>query len=192
MNESLRQKRGREFRNYEIVPAGLKIEFKEDDSYIQQIIKFENIGFDEVITKKQPSPFGIMLFFSVLFNIFFIAVEFYKEIGQSALSAVSIGSVVLLSVWGNELFSIKKVKILTGNATITFWYFKKHIQAVDQFIETLKSAKKEYYRETYLKVEDYEDLEAARQRLIWLRTQGIISNGELSEWLLLIEAKRLL
>jgi hypothetical protein len=192
MHETLRQKRGRDFRNYEIVPTGLKVEFREDNDYTQQVIKFEIINFDEVITRKKPSPLGVMLFFSLLVNVFLLAAQFYQEVGSGALSVVSTGSVVLLSILGNEIFAVRKAKLLTGNATIPFWYFKKHIQPVDEFIGALKAAKIEYYRNTYLKIEIYEDLDTVRQRIIWLRTQDMISDDELTEWLLLVEAKRLL
>ena len=73
--KSYKQKKWNHFRNFELLDEGVKYEYKVEEGYFSQTLKFETIGFDEQISDKKPSSVKVGLVLSILFNIilFFLA-----------------------------------------------------------------------------------------------------------------------
>src|SRR5690606_41542871 len=108
MRKSLKHKKYPQFKNYEIISNGVKMEIRTNEFYNEHIGKFEDIGFEEQITRYKPSVVSVGLFISVLLNILFIMVFIIESIDtenliSGILLAVSTGSMVGLSAWGRSL-----------------------------------------------------------------------------------------
>lgn len=192
---TLKLKKWPEYRNYSIITEGLKIEFKTNESYNQQIIKFEDIGFEEQLTQFRPSPTTSGLFISVFFNILLLLILFidnFKTLNSSNIIGLISGIVAGMSAWSRHLFKFEKVKFIKGNVTLSFWYFKKHQELVDRFIESLKGAKKDYFRNKYLRIDDYEDLTLTKQKFQWLKSQDYITEPELKDWISQVDNRKVI
>src|SRR5688572_31826698 len=195
MTKTLKHKRYPEFRNYEIVSNGLKIEFKTNDSYNEQVVKFEEIGFEEQITQFKPSPIASGLFISVFFNILFgliFLLENFENLNSGVLSGITGAIIVGMAVWGRQLFKFEKVKYIKGQINLSFWYFRKYRKEVDEFIVTLKSARRDYFREKYLKINENEDNSLFRQKLSWLKSLDYLTESEYQEWLTQSEHRKVI
>jgi hypothetical protein len=182
----LNQKKWPEFRNYQITSKGLQIEIKTNESYNKQILKFEELGFDEHIVNYQPSAIASGLFISIFFNVILVALLFsdqFNNINPSILTGISTGSAIAMGFWGRQLFRFEKLKFIKGEVNISFWYFKKFQNEVDDFIEQLKNAKMNYFRTNYLKIDENEEISYVKQRLLWLKSMEYISDVELKEWI---------
>jgi hypothetical protein len=81
-------------------------------------------------------------------------------------------------LWARRLFKFDKEKFLLGVFNIPFWYFERYQPGVDRFIADLKTAKNGYFRKKYFKLEDDDDFQSYKDRLIWLKTEGYISDEE--------------
>lgn len=186
MRKSLKHKKYPQFKNYEIISNGVKMEIRTNEFYNEHIVKFEDIGFEEQITRYKPSVVSVGLFISVLLNILFIMVFIIESINTENLNsgillAVSTGIIVGLSSWGRSLFRFEKLKFLKGEVNLSFWYFKKYQVEVDEFIESLKQAKKEYFRNKYFVIDENEDFSLIIQRFYWLKTMEYITETEFQE-----------
>lgn len=186
MRKSLKHKKYPQFKNYEIISNGVKMEIRTNEFYNEHIVKFEDIGFEEQITRYKPSVVSVGLFISVLLNILFIMVFILESINTENLNsgillAVSTGIIVGLSSWGRSLFRFEKLKFLKGEVNLSFWYFKKYQVEVDEFIESLKQAKKEYFRNKYFVIDENEDFSLIIQRFYWLKTMEYITETEFQE-----------
>jgi hypothetical protein len=181
MESTLELKRWPEFRNYSILPEGLRIEFKAGGSYSQQTVKFEDIGFEVQLLRYKPSVIAIALFISVALNISFLIGFFLSKapvLNDNFLTGIIMVSIVFMSVWARMLFKFDKEKFLLGVINIPFWYFEKYQPLVDRFIADLKTAKNDYFRNKYFKLEEEDDFQSYKDRLIWLKTEGYITQEE--------------
>ena len=173
------------------------MEIKTNEFYNEHVVKFEDIGFEEQITRYKPSVVSVGLFISVLLNILFIMVFILdsvntENINSGILLAVSTGIIVGLSAWGRSLFRFEKLKFLKGEANLSFWYFKKYQVEVDEFIESLKQAKKEYFRDKYFIIDENEDSSLIIQRFHWLKSMGYITETEFQEKLSQLNDRRVI
>jgi hypothetical protein len=181
MASTLELKRWPEFRNYEILPEGLRIEFKAGGSYSQQTVKFEDIGFEIQLLRYKPSVVAISLFVSIAINILLVILlleKFFPDLNQSLITGLIISTTVIMLLWARRLFKFDKEKFLLGVFNIPFWYFERYQPGVDRFIADLKTAKNGYFRKKYFKLEDDDDFQSYKDRLIWLKTEGYISDEE--------------
>lgn len=184
MTKGMRHKRFFEFRHYEIVPTGVKIEFKTHSSYNEQIVKFEDLGFDETITRNQPSSLVVGLFLSVFVNVLLVLILFMdklQNLGPSVSNSVSIGVTVGMSMWAGQLFKFEKLKLITGQVALPFWYSDKYQEEVNAFIESLKEARRDYFRNMYMAETEVDDNASIKQRLVWLKSMGYLSEDEFRE-----------
>ncbi len=92
-----------------------------------------------------------------------------------------------LVFWGGEIFKFRKLKCIIGNVTVSFWYFKIFREKVDLFIVALQDARKQYFRENYLTIDDQEDPEDILHRIQWLRSAKYITPVEYKDWLAEVE-----
>lgn len=182
----LKHKKYPQFRNYEIISNGVKMEIKTNEFYNEHVVKFEDIGFEEQITRYKPSFVSVGLFMSVVLNIIFLMIFILDSIDTGKLNtgilmAVSMGIIIGISAWGRSLFRFEKLKFLKGEVNLSFWYFKKYQVEVDEFIESLKQAKKEYFRNKYFVIDENEDFSLIIQRFYWLKTMEYITETEFQE-----------
>ena len=127
MIKTLKHKRYPEFRNYEIVTNGLKIEFKTHESYNEQIVKFEDIGFEEQITNYKPSSFLTGLYISIFINILltlFLFLDDFKNLNSAVLSGVTGAITVAMSIWARQLFKFEKIKLIKEQVNLSFGILK--------------------------------------------------------------------
>jgi len=182
------QKNWSHYRKYTIKEDGLYLEVKTEEGFTARLIKFEDIGFEEIITKYTPSPYAVGFFLSLFFNllvviIYLIDLSKKYSFGSGINSGLSGGIIVLLAIWGKTIFKFEKQKIIKGEVSIVFDYFKKKQAEVDQFIQELKIKQREYIRNKYMQLDEFKSAEIQRNILIWLYESEYISRHELQELL---------
>ena len=192
--EEILQKNWSGYRKYTIKENGLYFEVKTNEGFTARLIKFEEIGFDEIITKYQPGPYAVGLFLSVFFNILCLMIfliDFAEKYNLSSgvSSGLTGGIVVLLSIWGKTIFKFEKQKILNGGVSIVFDYFKKKQEQVDQFINLLKVKQRAYIRAKYMQIDDYLPQENQKSTFLWLYDANYIDRQELQELLNRLDKK---
>jgi len=186
--KELIQKNWPRYRKFTIREDGLYLEVKTNEGFTARLIKFEEIGFDEIITKYQPGPYAIGFFLSVFFNLLFLLIfliDFAKKFNLSSgvSSGLTRGIIVCLSIGGRTIFKFEKQKILKGEISIVFDYFTKKQEQVDQFINELKEKQRNYIRGKYMEIDEYLPQESQRNNFIWLYESNYIDRQELQELL---------
>lgn len=165
-------------RIFRIEDKGLRYQRVDAGKFIDELYKWENIGFEEVIMSQLPSKFESVLFFSLLFNLLFFFIPFTFD-GNSAVIGAVIGIFTVITIFlSNRLFTKKFEKILTGGYNISFFYFEKHKNEVDNFIEVLRKKKIDFLKNKYLVSHQYDNLESYNDRISWLRDEEIITDDE--------------
>lgn len=193
--KTYKQKKFNHFRNFEILAEGVKLEYKIEEGYFSQTLKFETIGFDEQINDKKPSPVKIGLVLSLFFNfILFLLVFGNKFIDMNApisptiLLIIAIVPVVIFK----SSFKREHLKFIIGHKNLCFWYDKKYQTDVDNFIAEIINSKRDYMRNKYLVLNDYEDAFVFKNNLNWLRTETLINEDEYNEWLKKLEDRKII
>ncbi|WP_207432618.1 hypothetical protein [Sabulibacter ruber] len=182
------------YRKYTIKGDGLYLEVKSHEGFTARLIKFEDIGFDEIITKYVPAPVVISLFVSVFFNlllllIFFIDFAERLKLSSGVTSGLTGGVTVCLAIWGKVVFRFEKQKILKGEVSIAFNYFRKKEAQVDEFIQELKASHREYIRKKYMEIDELKPMETQRNIFFWLYENEYIERPELEDLLAKLERK---
>lgn len=178
MNQ-LYQKRGRDFRKFELQAEELSIEMKTAGQYQAYKAKYEEIEFNEIISGTRPSTFETALFISVIINLICLTIIFGKNLSSETIGTIFMGFLSGLSLWAYNSFQFKNEKILKGAQNIFFYYTKKDVDAVDAFIEEIKKRQKLYIREKYMKIDDLLPLDNLENIFQWLYNRKFIERNEL-------------
>lgn len=177
MNE-LSQKHLGKKRTYIIEEKGLRYQRFDEGKYIDELYKWENIGFEEIIISQLPSKFEYLLFGSLLMNLLTLTIPFTLD-GNDKARGVVIGVFTVFTIFlSKKLFVKKYEKIISGGYSVNFFYFDNHKKEVDNFIEILKKTKIDYLKKKYLNKENYDNLETYYNRISWLREEEIITDEE--------------
>lgn len=103
-DKKLIQKKGRDFRNYEILEDGVLFEYKNEGNYLKYKIPFDDIEFNEIINNKKPNRNEVILFASVIINIsLFLFILMDNQITQPLLSAILFGMLGSISLWASKI-----------------------------------------------------------------------------------------
>mgnify|MGYP006377945705 FL=1 len=192
---SYKQKKWNHFRNFELLDEGVKYEYKVEEGYFSQTLKFETIGFDEQISDKKPSSVKVGLVLSILFNIilFFLAFgnKFIDMDSPMSPTILLILAIVPLIIFKSSL-QREHLKFIVGQQNLCFWYDKKYQADVDNFIAEIKDAKRKYMRKKYLVLNDYDEASAFKHRLNWLLVEKFIDESEHKEWLQKLENRKII
>jgi hypothetical protein len=203
MKKELKQKIFGEYRNYEIVPEGLKFETRTLGVYSQHTIKFETIGFDEHLVDYRLSKIIVALVVSVFLNFFFflyLVIMAFPGAGTAAMCIGVSGFSVVLFIFAityailvaKNGFKVQKTKFIKGQVNIMFLYFERFQADVDTFIADLKIARRDYFRNKLLKFEVHEQAEFAKQKIAWLKGADYITTDEYMEWIGYIENRKII
>lgn len=191
--KELVQKKGREFRKYALGDNGLNAETLVQGSYQSTIIKYEDIGFNETITKKSPSIYKILLVVSLFINLILIFLVLAMATGEISSKPILIFSGIALFVSSTimikSLFTSSIEKHLTGTAKIEFDYEKRERQKVDAFIASLNIKQRDYMRKKYMRIDQLIPAEQQSRVFLWLFNQNFITRSELE--VLLEETEKL-
>lgn len=192
--KELVQKKGREFRKYAFGDNGLKAETLVLGSYQSSIIKYEDIGFNESITKNSPSIYKILLVISLFINLILVlsilAISL-REISPQPVILIFSGIilVVLSTFLAKALMSSSIEKQITGPAKIDFNFDKRERQKVDAFIASLKIKQRDYMRKKYMRIDQLIPAEQQSRVFLWLFKGNFITRSELE--VLLEETEKL-
>lgn len=196
-NNKLTQKNGKDFRSFELYENGVIAEYKHEGDYSKYEVEFENIEFKEIIVNKKPNKAEVGLFFSVLINLFFLLYILVdqledKELSSTIIGGAGAGMIGGTSAWAAKLFKKEYIKHLKGKTTISFLYRNKEKEVVDEFIDMLKTAKQQYFRKTYLKIDEYIPTEQQKQTFLWLYQTNQIGKKEYEDMLNELENIRII
>ena len=177
MNELVQKHIGKK-RIFTIEKKGVRYQRFEEGKYIDELYKWENIGFDETIISQLPSKFEMLLFGSLMMNVLTLTIPFTLD-GNDKVIGVIIGIFTLATILiTKKLFTKKFEKILTGGYPMSFFYFESHKNDVDAFIKVLKKNKIDFLKHKYIDKEEYENIESYYTRLNWLKDEEIITEEE--------------
>lgn len=177
MNELVQKHIGKK-RIFTIEKKGVRYQRFEEGKYIDELYKWENIGFDETIISQLPSKFEMLLFGSLMMNVLTLTIPFTLD-GNDKVIGVIIGIFTLATILiTKKLFTKKFEKILTGGYPMSFLYFESHKNDVDAFIKVLKKNKIDFLKHKYIDKEEYENIESYYTRLNWLKDEEIITEEE--------------
>jgi hypothetical protein len=197
LNNKLTQKNGKDFRTFELYEKGVITEYKHEGDYSKYEVEFENIEFKEIIVNKKPNKAEVGLFFSVLINLFFLLCILVdqlkdKEISSTIIGGAGMGIIGGTSAWAAKLFKKEYIKHIKGNTTISFLYRNKEKEVVDDFIDMIKKAKQQHFRNTYLKIDEHIPTEQQKQTFLWLYQTNQIDKKEYEDMLNELENIRII
>lgn len=191
--KELVQKKGREFRKYAFGENGLNAETLVLGTYQSNNIKYEDIGFNETITKKSPSFYKILLVVSLFINLILIISILALIVGQISAKPILIFSgiilVVLSTFLAKSLWSSNIEKQINGPVKIEFYYEKSERQKVDAFIASLNKKQRDYIRKKYMRIDQLIPAEQQSKVFLWLFKSNFITRSELE--VLLEETEKL-
>jgi amino acid permease len=125
-NKRLTQKKGSDFRYFEILEDGVLFEYKNEGNYLKYKIPFDDIEFNEIINNKKPNRNEIILFSSVILNIsLLLFILMNNQITKPTLSAILFGIIGSISFWGAKIFKKESIKFLEGRQNLSFFTRKK-------------------------------------------------------------------
>jgi len=125
-DKKLIQKKGRDFRNYEILEDGVLFEYKNEGNYLKYKIPFDDIEFNEIINNKKPNRNEVILFASVIINIsLFLFILMDNQITQPLLSAILFGMLGSISLWASKILKKESIKFLEGKQNLSFFLLKR-------------------------------------------------------------------
>ena len=176
--KELRQKHLGKKRIFIIEEKGLRYQRYDEGRFIDELYKWENIGFEETIISQLPSKYELILFGSLFMNLVMLSIPFTLD-GNDKVTGVIIGLLIALTILlSKKLFAKKYEKILSGGFPISFFYYDNYKEEVDNFIKILKKTKIDYFRNKYINTEYYDSLDSYYSRMSWLRDEEIIDDEE--------------
>lgn len=182
MNRSIHQTYRNNFKTYKITKKGLSLEVKTANDYISYLVDYEDIAFDEVVRRLEPTRQEYLLLGSAALNALLLSGLAFTYIGWLWLNVVlTILMVGLLLLWTKSLLRLRKVKVLYGPQNIEFFYFPKQQEAVNSFIKLLKESRKKYLRGKYMHFDELDDEGVQKNTYMWLYREKIISRDELKD-----------
>jgi hypothetical protein len=179
--------------SYTFVDDGININRNSDGSIENYTIQYENIGFDEYILHNRPNKYRVILMVSLLFNVLSILVFINSVIALGSLNIVVV--LILFGILGSFSFKIVKTnhqKYISGNQVIIFPYDTENSSEVNKFIDIIKTKRKEYYRKTYMKVDDTTPADNLRQVFTSLLKEKYINQDELEMLQELLDHRKLI
>lgn len=165
-------------RIFTVEKKGVRYQRFDEGKFINELYKWENIGFDEIIISQLPTKFELLLFGSLMMNVLTLTVPFTLDGNVKVNGIVIIVFTLATILITKKLFTKKYEKILTGGYPLSFFYFENHKSDVDKFISVLKKNKIDYLKHKYIDNEEYENIESYYNRLNWLRDEEILTDEE--------------
>jgi hypothetical protein len=192
-DKKLIQKKGRDFRNYEILEDGVLFEYKNEGNYLKYKIPFDDIEFNEIINNKKPNRNEVILFASVIINIsLFLFILMDNQITQPLLSAILFGMLGSISLWASKILKKESIKFLEGKQNLSFFYSKDDEETVDNFIHLLQDAKKNHFRQKNLKIDECVPTEIQKSNFLWLYRSNQITKEEYEDLIEQVENLRII
>ena len=181
---TLHQKKGNDFRKYDILADGLQVETSIEGEYQTYKMRFEEIGFEDVVYSRKPSPITILLFISLLLNavgLLVLLVRWLSKLGLEGglISGITAALTVIILGLFNRLFQQQTEKVIEGTRSITFFYGNKEVQEVNDFITELKVKQKAYIRKKYMRIDHLLPVDQQEDTFYWLYEGDFISRTEL-------------
>ena len=106
MNELIQKHLGKK-RIFTIEENGLRFQRFDEGKFINELYKWENIGFDETIISQLPTKFEFLLFGSLLLNLLTFTVPFTLD-GNDKVIGLIIGVFTLSVVFLTKKLFTKK------------------------------------------------------------------------------------
>ena len=196
-NNKLTQKTGTDFRSFELLENGVRTEYKHEGNYSNYEAPYHDIEFNEIIVNKKPNKAEVGLYFSVLLNLFLILYLVVQQVQDKDMSSTIIGGLGFgiiggTSAWAAKLFKKEFIKHIKGVATISFFYRKGEEAVVDEFISKIKVAKRNHFRNIYLKIDEHIPTEQQKETFLYLYQNKQISQAEYEQVLKELENLRII
>ena len=175
--KELRQKYRGKKRNFIIEDKGLRFQRFEEGRFVDELIKWENIGFEETVIGYLPTKFEMILFVSLLMNLLTLTVPFTLDDDPKITGVVIAVFTILTVLLSKKLFTKRYEKFLLGGNSVGFFYFGNYQKDVDGFIKILKKERIRYFKNKYLNSAIPQTPEFLN-KLSWLKDEEIITDDE--------------
>jgi hypothetical protein len=197
MNELKQNIRG-ESRSFVLAEGGVEVEIETEDSYSKFFLRYENLDSGEYLRSYGSAIEKPFLIISLVVNVLLVLMLVFGLppimangpyafiMGAVSLAAV-VGIVAIVKVVWEDSLS-KPYKYLNSSPKISFLYYEKEKKKVDEFIAEMRTAQRNYLRETYMKIHRYRDPDEQKDMFLWLHEQKFITESELE--ILMEEIKR--
>nr|WP_297166513.1 hypothetical protein [uncultured Dysgonomonas sp.] len=180
MIEKLTQKKGFNFRKFQLYNNKIIIEERSASKITKYDIELDEIGY-RIYHEKDNTTIGqIVTWIFVCIPFILIIIYFLEDDKKGGLGIIAFNTVIW---WGFALFSFLKQNkddlILTGGqSSISFYRNKPNEQNVLDFIKILIEVSKKYIRDKHLIFKEYETEEEIINRLKWMLAIEVITNKE--------------
>jgi hypothetical protein len=180
MTKNIHQTYRNNFKKYEVTKDGLALELKNGNDYIAYKVDYEDVGFDEIVRRIEPTRGEYLFFASVAANALLLSALALLQLPWLwvgiVLAVLSVGAMLY---WSRSLFRLRKTKILEGSQNIAFFYFPAQQEEVDAFIKVLKEYRRRHLRRKYMRYDDMDDDDMQKSTYMWLYREKLISREEL-------------
>ncbi len=177
--KELNQRKILDYRKFKLHSTHLLVEAKEAGKLTRYKIPIEEIGFDKIYQQDKNIVAKLIWYIFIIIPFAAIGIYVSQENPPFELTTLIIicGCFWLVSLIA-FLHPMQDDIILTGYRNIHFYRNKPDEATVNNFIDELIKASKEYQRNLYIDIEEDISEEEFKQRLNYLLKKEIVSKSE--------------
>jgi|AntRauTorckE5430_2_1112549.scaffolds.fasta_scaffold00212_6 hypothetical protein len=195
MPATLHQQKGRDYRKFRIQPEALLVEAKSIGRYDAYRLDWEEVDFDAVVRGRGFDIRQTFLLATIFLNVlfaFWIVWLLWVGIRGTWWFYVPATLALLAFVYPAYLLTVKeRVKMLYGDANVTFWYRPEDEESVDAFIKSMEVARNRYLRDRFLQIDDLLPLDDQIRMVQGLYINKMISREDLAQVMEEVKTRRL-
>ena len=192
MDDIFIQKRGLNYRKFQLKENKIIVETKSYSKINKYEIYFTELGFDLHYVRDNTLPGKATFWITTLIPVAIFISSYYNKTMQP-------GMIVFFTIvfWGFSLFNYLKehqddIFLVGGHKNIVFYRTKPDENEVLDYIEKVKTRMKEYYKGKLAVVDVSVHENEFKSRLNWLLAKEIITNSEKENLLTEFNLKRIL
>ena len=192
--QELKQKGWHDYKHYRIEEKGVFVELKINGQLTSRLVKYDEFGPETSIHNERPNPWAIGFFISFFINVLigFTLILQNLEVSDQVSTKVLIAVVVIMGLLAFQVFKFNHEKRINGYNFYLPFSYEKDRQGVDDFIGQLFQARKDFFRDKFMKFDEVTPSETLRFNLQWLYENELISEEELLEWQHKLEERKLI
>lgn len=194
---TLFQKIKRDKRYFQIVEDGVFVDFETAKNNQKYKVLFTEIKPEVIRDKNSADVVVVMLVFSLLLNVILCmaSLENLFELSMSGGKIVLMILLLLFSiaiVFFKDRLIVSDIKFIPGEKPLQFLYTKEQSVEVDQFIDAIFKARKQFYVNKYYKIDNILPYSTQKNNIVWLYQNAYITESEAKFILNELETQRII